>query len=782
MLKSLKNCAILLLVLGVFLSSEIAATTSQTAVSAVSYTQIGSAASAEFVTVWRDSQYCFSATQPSATTVCHKAPANTVIPVCALQSGLKLWVKSDTYDSVAVATQSTDASLFCSSSGGGGGDATAANQVVGNAILSSIDGKLPALVSSRVPVDGSGVTQPISVSALPLPSGASTSALQSTGNTALTTINTTLGSPLQAGGSVVVTSAPTTAVTNSGLSNIDVALSTRLKPSDTLAGITTVGAVTAITNALPSGTNLLGKTGIDQTTPGTTNKVNIGTDGTVAATQSGSWSFSLPSGASTESKQNDTISAISDLNDTVGNLSSSFNDYYSGSSTSQLNIQRMGGQNIDLDVGSSGSGTQRVVLASDQTLNLPSGASTSAKQPALGTAGSASVDVITVQGIASMTALKTDGSGVTQPVSGTVTANIGTSGSLALNTAVTGLQVTQSSSTSGQSGTLVQGAVTTAAPSYTNSQTSPLSLDGSGNLRVITSTAGTSATAANQSTEIASLASIATQTSTFPYLSTAGQGSVGVVASAASNCSSGTAGCNMLSATNVPWTDTRGYGMLIVKVVSSTNTGAYTVETADDASGTNIMTQTCYYYGQSLANAQASFPVTLTSSANYRLFCPIQNGFTRVRITTTTGASSSYSLYASNMPSPYVSSQQFGAWSFGTIPVATVAAANSPLNSTSTAYEASRVVKASAGIVYSIACYNSKASAQWVLLFNSTTVPADSTVTNAVPIYCQATSNCSADYGNYGKYFSTGVSWSNSSTSPTKTIGSADVFCDVRYQ
>jgi hypothetical protein len=55
------------------------------------------------------------------------------------------------------------------------------------------------------------------------------------------------------------------------------------------------------------------------------------------------------------------------------------------------------------------------------TLPLPTGASTSAKQPALGTAGSASADVISVQGIASMTALKVDGSAVTQPVSGTVT-------------------------------------------------------------------------------------------------------------------------------------------------------------------------------------------------------------------------------------------------------------------------------------------------------------------------------------------------------------------------
>lgn len=44
--------------------------------------------------------------------------------------------------------------------------------------------------------------------------------------------------------------------------------------------------------------------------------------------------------------------------------------------------------------------------------------------------------------------------------------------------------VAQGSTTSGQSGQLVQGAVTTSPPSYTTAQTSPLSLDTQGNLRV----------------------------------------------------------------------------------------------------------------------------------------------------------------------------------------------------------------------------------------------------------------------------------------------------------
>jgi hypothetical protein len=70
---------------------------------------------------------------------------------------------------------------------------------------------------------------------------------------------------------------------------------------------------------------------------------------------------------------------------------------------------------LPVDIGSS------ALAITAASLPLPSGASTAAKQPALGTAGTASADVLTIQGIASMTALKVDGSAVTQPVSGTVT-------------------------------------------------------------------------------------------------------------------------------------------------------------------------------------------------------------------------------------------------------------------------------------------------------------------------------------------------------------------------
>lgn len=81
-------------------------------------------------------------------------------------------------------------------------------------------------------------------------------------------------------------------------------------------------------------------------------------------------------------------------------------------------------------------GTAAVFAISATALPLPSGAATAAKQPALGTAGTASADVITIQGVASMTPVKVDGSGVTQPVSGTVTANAG-SGTFAISGTVT---------------------------------------------------------------------------------------------------------------------------------------------------------------------------------------------------------------------------------------------------------------------------------------------------------------------------------------------------------
>lgn len=96
---------------------------------------------------------------------------------------------------------------------------------------------------------------------------------------------------------------------------------------------------------------------------------------------------------------------------------------YTTAQTSPLSLTLAGALRVDASATTqpvSGTFWQATQPISAASLPLPGGAATAAKQPALGTAGTASSDVITVQGIASMTALKVDGSAVTQPVSGTI--------------------------------------------------------------------------------------------------------------------------------------------------------------------------------------------------------------------------------------------------------------------------------------------------------------------------------------------------------------------------
>ena len=93
----------------------------------------------------------------------------------------------------------------------------------------------------------------------------------------------------------------------------------------------------------------------------------------------------------------------------------------------------------------------------------------------------------------------------------------------------------------------------------------------------------------------------------------------------------------------------------------------------------------------------------------------------------------------------------------------------------STVYETSHVLKASAGKLMGLIGYNSKATAQFIQVHNSTTVPADTGVPT-ITFTVAASSNFSLDLGANGIPFTTGISVSNSSTGATKTIGSADCF------
>jgi hypothetical protein len=83
---------------------------------------------------------------------------------------------------------------------------------------------------------------------------------------------------------------------------------------------------------------------------------------------------------------------------------------------STLSVDDGGGAlTVDGTVAATQSGTWNITNVSG-TVSLPTGAATAAKQPALGTAGTASSDVITIQGVASMTPLQVADNGSTLSV------------------------------------------------------------------------------------------------------------------------------------------------------------------------------------------------------------------------------------------------------------------------------------------------------------------------------------------------------------------------------
>jgi len=83
-------------------------------------------------------------------------------------------------------------------------------------------------------------------------------------------------------------------------------------------------------------------------------------------------------------------------------------------------------------------------------------------------------------------------------------------------------------------------------------------------------------------------------------------------------------------------------------------------------------------------------------------------------------------------------------------------------------------------VVYGFTVYNSKASAQYLTVFDASTIPADT----AVPLFSWALAahtGVGFGYQPNGRQFQTGLVLCNSSTDATKTIGSADCFFDVQF-
>lgn len=140
--------------------------------------------------------------------------------------------------------------------GGDSGDKDSIASVVAAAPAGTEFGLVTRNIPSGTqPVSGTffQATQPVSAASLPLPTGAAAAAqlpaaLDGSGFLKVHEQGTAAVSvaalPLPTGAATEATLALVKAKTD----NLDVTLSSRLKPADTLAGVTTVGAVTSITN------------------------------------------------------------------------------------------------------------------------------------------------------------------------------------------------------------------------------------------------------------------------------------------------------------------------------------------------------------------------------------------------------------------------------------------------------------------------------------------------------------------------------------------------------
>jgi hypothetical protein len=245
-----------------------------------------------------------------------------------------------------------------------------------------------------VDVSNFPAVQPISATSLPLPTGASTSALQTSGNASLTSIDgklTTTGSGLEVDGSGVIQPVSgTVAATQSGLWSVDV------NNFPSIQAVSQSGAWTVAVNNFPSiqavSQSGVWTTGRTWTLSSGTDSVNVGNfPATQAVTQSGTWNVGLNAGANT----------IGIVDQGAGGASA----------------WKVDGSAV----------TQPISAAS---LPLPTGASTEAT---LSTLNGKVPSGLTV----TSTRLLVDGSGVTQPVSGTVSV----SGSVAVTGPLTDAQL-----------------------------------------------------------------------------------------------------------------------------------------------------------------------------------------------------------------------------------------------------------------------------------------------------------------------------------------------------
>ncbi len=189
--------------------------------------------------------------------------------------------------------------------------------------------------------------------------------------TQLGTLNTTLGTPFQAGGSIGNTAFGITGAIPAGTNVIGHV-------------ITDTGSTTVVTTlpALVAGSAIIGKVGIDQTTPGTTNLVALAANQSVNTAQVNgvttlTGTGAVGTGAQRVAVGTDTATIAGSAPGTAGSASTNVLTIQGIASMTKLlvtpdanaavNIAQMNGVTTTMGNGVAGTGVQRVAIASDNT-------------------------------------------------------------------------------------------------------------------------------------------------------------------------------------------------------------------------------------------------------------------------------------------------------------------------------------------------------------------------------------------------------------------------------
>ncbi len=224
------------------------------------------------------------------------------------------------------------------------------------------------------------------------------------------------GTPLPVSGNITASSASVAPTGGAVPADADYA---GMNVGGTLTGMTgsASGLNVVVNAALPAGAAIIGKVGIDQTTPGTTNGVQVnaalpaGANVIGAVTQSaGPWSVGGSGTAGTASPLVMTIQGIASMTPVKVDPSGG---------TGSVNVAQFGGSNVVTGTGTGGSGIPRVTVSSDSTLTSVGTVSTVTSVTAIANALPAGAAIIGKVGIDQTTPGTTN---AVQQVSGTTAA------------------------------------------------------------------------------------------------------------------------------------------------------------------------------------------------------------------------------------------------------------------------------------------------------------------------------------------------------------------------